>query len=63
MKIINQSTNKSYQVEQAKVLARIGCAKNIPVFCLFAAYEEDCVTQENGRVLIKSSEDKKQTIK
>lgn len=44
-------------------LIRYEPAKTIPVFCMFAVFEEDCKTNENGDTLICLSDDKKATIR
>lgn len=38
-------------------------AEEIPVFCLFAVYDEDCVTENDGTIKISLSEGIKQTIR
>lgn len=35
----------------------------MPVFCMFSVYEEDCKKDDDGRILINLSDDKKQTIR
>ena len=47
----------------ANVLVHYDPAKLIPVFCMFAVYDEDCIADENGTVAIKLSESKQKTIR
>lgn len=44
-------------------LLRVEPAKNIPVYCLFAVYDEDCVLNEDGTVVIALSQEKKNAIR
>jgi len=44
-------------------LVRIEPAKRMPVYCLFAVYEDDCTVDSEGRLHIALSEDKKKTIR
>jgi hypothetical protein len=44
-------------------LVRVEPAEKIPVFCMFAVYEEDCKENGDGTIDINLSEDKKQTIR
>ena len=46
-----------------KGLLRIEPAQNIPVFCLFAVFEEDCSKDDNGNTIISLSDHTKQVIK
>lgn len=43
-------------------LVRVEPAKKIPVFCMFAVYEEDCKIDDNGELVVDLSDEKKQTI-
>lgn len=51
------------QLGMSNGLLRYAPAKNIPVFCLFAAHEKDCVVDENGNFRIKLSDETKRIIK
>lgn len=51
------------EFEMAKVLMRVEPAKKMPVFCMFAVYEEDCKVEEKGNTTIYLTSDKKQTIR
>lgn len=44
-------------------LVRIEPAEKMPVFCMFTVYEEDCKEDDDGKIVINLSEDKKQTIR
>ena len=44
-------------------LVRVEPAEKMPVFCMFAVYEDDCKANDNGDIEINLSEDKKQTIR
>ena len=44
-------------------LMRVEPAEKMPVFCMFAVYEEDCKIDNDGTVSINLSDDKKQTIR
>ena len=44
-------------------LVRIDSAKRMPVYCLFAVYEDDCTADSEGRLHIALSEEKKKTIR
>lgn len=44
-------------------LVRYEPAKHIPVFCLFAVYENDCCENNDGSLKIKLSDKTKQTIR
>lgn len=48
---------------KANGLVRIEPAEKIPVFCMFAVYEDDCKMDNDGNVVISLSEEKKQTIR
>lgn len=48
---------------KANGLVRIEPAEKMPVFCMFAVFEEDCKSDEDGNLIINLSDDKKQTIK
>lgn len=48
---------------KVKSLIRIEPAERMPIFCMFAVYEEDCNTNDNGELEINLSEEKKQTIR
>ena len=45
-----------------KGLLRIEPAKNIPVFCLFAVFEEDCSYDSDGNIIINLSDQTKKII-
>ena len=47
----------------SNVLVHFEPAEHIPVFCLFAVYEDDCVLDTDGHYKIKLSEDTQKTIK
>ena len=47
---------------KANGLVRVEPAKKMPVFCMFAVYEDDCKV-DNGNVIINLSDNKKQTIR
>lgn len=51
------------QLGQRTGRVRFDPAKKIPVFCLFAVYEDDCITDANGDLQIKLSEEKKAKIR
>lgn len=51
------------EIGKANGLVRVEPAEKMPVFCLFAVYEEDCKLDDNGNLVISLSEDKKQTIR
>lgn len=44
-------------------LMRVEPATKMPVFCMFAVFEEDCKVDEYGNTIINLSNDKKQTIR
>lgn len=44
-------------------LVRIEPAKRMPVYCLFAVYEDDCTVDSEGKLHIVLSEEKKKTIR
>ena len=44
-------------------LMRVEPAEKMPVFCMFAVYEEDCKIDNDRTVSINLSDDKKQTIR
>lgn len=48
---------------KAKGLVRIEPAEKMPIFCMFAVYEDDCKMDNNGKVVISLSEEKKHTIR
>lgn len=48
---------------KANGLMRVEPAEKMPVFCMFAVYEEDCKVDEHGNTIINLSSDKKQTIR
>lgn len=48
---------------KANGLVRVEPAEKMPVFCMFAVYEEDCKEDDDGRIMINLSDDKKQTIR
>ena len=47
----------------ANVLVHFEPAKKIPVFCLFAVYDDDCVLTESGDTVISLSEETQKTIR
>lgn len=51
------------QFGEATGKVRFDPAKKIPVFCLFAVYEDDCIYDVNGNLQINLSEDKKAKIR
>ena len=60
----NPDTNEIIgQLGKANALARIEPAKKMPVYCMFAVYEDDCVVDEAGNTIICLSDEKKQTIR
>lgn len=48
---------------KANGLVRIEPAEKMPVFCMFAVYEDDCKVDITGASIINLSDDKKQTIR
>lgn len=44
-------------------LVRVEPAEKMPLFCMFAAYDEECKIYNDGTVCINLSDDKKQTIR
>ena len=46
----------------SNILVHIMPAKNIPVFCLFSVYENDCVLDDSGKYHFKLSKEKQDTI-
>lgn len=64
MTMLHPDTNEIV-VECGKVngLVRVEPAERMPVFCMFAVYEEDCNINDNGEMEINLSEEKKQTIR
>lgn len=57
------NTNKiKIMQEQANVILRAEPAERMPVFCLFAVYDEDCRINEDGQLIISLSDKKKKTI-
>lgn len=64
MTVFNPETNEALgEFGQANGLVRIEPAERMPVFCLFAVYEDDCIEKPNGEILISLSEEKKKTIR
>lgn len=47
----------------SKGLIRIEPAKRMPVYCLFAVYEDDCTIDSEGKLHITLSDEKKKTIR
>lgn len=47
----------------SNILVHIEPAEHIPVFCLFAVHDDDCVLDKDGHYIIKLSKDKQKTIK
>lgn len=48
---------------KANGLVRIEPAEKMPVFCMFAVYEDDCKVDDVGNLIINLSDDKKKTIR
>ena len=48
---------------KANGLVRIEPSEKMPVFCMFAVYEDDCKVDITGASIINLSDDKKQTIR
>ena len=48
---------------QTRCIARVAPAKEMPVFCLFAVFDEDCELGEDGKIRIKLSQETKNTIR
>ena len=63
MTLQSKTTNITVQLGQSKGKVRFEPAKKIPVFCMFAVYEEDCIYQNNGKLKINLSEEKKTKIR
>lgn len=63
--IMQRSDTKEVVAEYGKAngLVRIEPAKKMPVFCMFAVYEDDCKVDDAGTLIINLSDDKKQTIR
>lgn len=51
------------EVANCSGLVRYEPAERIPVFCLFAVYEDDCTTECDDGIAIKLSDEIKQTIR
>lgn len=64
MTLRNSETNEIVaEFGNVNALMRVDPAKRIPVFCLFAVYEEDCIKNADDKYEISLSEEKKQTIR
>lgn len=64
MIIHNPYTNEEILMyEKTNTLFNIDSVEKIPVFCMFAVYEDDCKVNDAGTLIINLSEDKKQTIR
>ena len=63
--IMQHPDTKEVIMECGKVNGLVGVesAEKMPVFCMFAVYEEDCKADGNGNIIINLSGDKKQTIR
>ena len=48
---------------QTRCIARVAPAKEMPVFCLFAVFDEDCELGEDGQIRIRLSQETKNTIR
>lgn len=48
---------------KANGLIRVEPAEKMPVFCMFAVYEEDCKVNDDRNMVINLSDEKKQTIR
>lgn len=48
---------------KANGLARVEPAEKMPVFCMFTVYEDDCIINKDGEIVINLPEDKRQTIR
>ena len=48
---------------KANGLVRIEPAEKMPVFCMFAVYEDNCKVDDVGNLIINLSDDKKKTIR
>lgn len=57
------TSNIIAQFGQSKGKVRFEPAKRIPVFCLFAVYEDDCIRSDNGDLVINLTEEKKSKIR
>ncbi len=58
-----KTSNIIAQLGQSKGKVGFEPAKKIPVFCLFAVYEDDCIHEVNGDLKINLSEEKKAKIR
>lgn len=62
--ILSQDTNEVIvEFGNSSGLVIVEQAKKMPVFCLFSVYEEDCITDDRGELIINLSEGKKKTIR
>lgn len=59
----HQDSSLIAEAGNCKGLLRVEPAKNIPVFCLFAVFEEDCTKDNEGKFIINFSNKTKQIIK
>ncbi len=50
-------------IGKSEVLVHAEPASKIPVFCLFAVHQDDCIVNGNGVMKINLSEEKKKTIR
>ena len=48
---------------KANGLMRVEPAEKMPLFCMFAVYEEDCKVDEHGNTIINLSSNEKKTIR
>ena len=55
--------NEIVDLGNTNVILRVEPAEKMPVFCMFAVYNDDCMTNDDGKVVINLSEEKKQTIR
>lgn len=51
------------EFRKANGLMRVEPAEKMPVFCMFAVYEEDCKVDEHGNTIINLSSNEKKTIR
>ena len=66
LNMIAQKYGSGEIVEMCKnssILVHYEPAKNIPVFCLFSVYDDDCIVDEQGNLCINLSQEQKKTIK
>ena len=64
MELEDVETHKKIEINQDSVgLIHIDSAKKIPVFCMFAVYDDDCINSSNGNKKIHLIERKQRIIK